>query len=201
VRYRGYRDEDEAAVYRICLMTAADGKDASGLYQDAMLPGHVYVGPYLALERPLVTLLDDETEGVVGYCVGALDTLDFAGRCEREWWPPLRERYPVPPGLPWEELTPDQRVAGTIHRGTPVLRERVADYPSHLHINLLPKAQGGGHGRELIEGLLEKLAGAGSTGVHLGVSRTNAPAIGFYRRLGFTDLGQDDLGLFLGRRL
>ena len=52
----------------------------------------------------------------------------------------------------------------------------VARYPSHLHIDLLPRGQGQGHGRLLIESLLDLLRAGGSGGVHLGVSPTNLRA-------------------------
>ena len=77
----------------------------------------------------------------------------------------------------------------------------VAAYPSHLHVDLLPAAQGGGDGRRLLETLFDALRAAGSTGVHLGVARDNARAVGFYRHLGFTELDGDDGGLTLGLRL
>src|SRR6185312_3341971 len=66
-----------------------------------------------------------------------------------------------------------------------------ADYPAHLHINVLPEAQSGGWGRRLIEAELAALRKAGVRGVHLGVSPTNLRAQGFYRHVGFTDISRD----------
>src|SRR3546814_4018351 len=62
------------------------------------------------------------------------------------------------------------------------------DYPSHLHINLLPRLQGRGVGRRLIERWLRLAAAAGSIGVHLGVNAANQRASGFYRALGFAGI-------------
>jgi ribosomal protein S18 acetylase RimI-like enzyme len=75
----------------------------------------------------------------------------------------------------------------------------VGGHPSHLHIDLLPTWQGAGWGRRLIEALLERLAGAGSPGVHLSVSLRNPRAVAFYRHLGFTELHLAGDTLFLGR--
>ena len=61
-------------------------------------------------------------------------------------------------------------------------------YPSHLHIDLLERAQGRGYGRRMMEQVMESLRQRGSPGAHLGVSMMNTPAFGFYQRLGFREL-------------
>ena len=61
-------------------------------------------------------------------------------------------------------------------------------YPSHLHIDLLPRAQGRGLGRRMLEEVMDTLARRGSPGAHLGVSTLNRRALGFYQRLGFREL-------------
>ena len=171
------------------------------------LLGDVYVGPYLAFEPELARVLDDgsrddgsgdDGSGVGGYVLGALDTRAFEARCEREWWPRLRALHPlgsVPPG------SADARMVELIHDPPLAPDSVVRDHPSHLHIDLLPRWQGGGWGRRLMEGLFERLVAAGSPGVHLGVGTDNVRAIGFYRRLGFTELEAAPGALFLGRRL
>ena len=76
----------------------------------------------------------------------------------------------------------------------------MAGYPAHLHIDLLPRAQGQGHGRRLMTAMFDRLTAAGASGVHLGVRRTNTRAIAFYEKLGFTPT-PDDLGILMTRRL
>ena len=61
-------------------------------------------------------------------------------------------------------------------------------YPAHLHIDLLPPFQGGGHGRALMETFYAAAARAGAPGVHLTVMAANTRALGFYRHLGFRRL-------------
>jgi ribosomal protein S18 acetylase RimI-like enzyme len=198
---RPYRPSDRAALYRICLRTGDNGDDATGRYTDPRLLGHVYVGPYLALAPRLAFVLDPGDGEPVGYALGARDTVEFAARCEASWWPPLRRRYPDPAGVPAAERTPDQRLAALIHhppRAPAALTDR---YPSHLHVDLLPVAQGRGHGRALLERLLAALAEAGSTGVHLGVAAANRRAIGFYRRLGFAEVERSPGGLTMAMPL
>src|SRR5690606_1414011 len=154
-KIRGYRPADAPALYHICLRTGDRGGDATGLYADPYLLGHVYVGPYLALAPRFAFVLD--AGGPVGYALGVPDTAELARACERSWWPPLRRRYPDPARVPGHRRTPDQQVAMLIHRPPVPDPAVLALYPAHLHIDLLPVAQGQGYGRALMERLLAEL--------------------------------------------
>ena len=83
--------------------------------------------------------------------------------------------------------------------------EPYAVYPSHLHIDLLERAQGRGYGRRMIEQVMEMLMRRGSPGAHLGVSVPNTKALGFYHKLGFQELirvGEGNDGcIYLGKIL
>ena len=46
----------------------------------------------------------------------------------------------------------------------------LAEYPAHLHIDLLPEWQGKGWGRGLMEAFLRGVHAAGAARVHLGVA-------------------------------
>ncbi len=183
---RQFRPGDEAAVYDICLRTGASGRDATHLYADPALLGHVYAGPYLKL-CPGFAFVVDEGE-VLGYILGAPDTREFEARCEAEWWPPLRDRYPDPA----DPKTPDEHKMHAIHHFQPAPAEIVGDYPSHLHIDLLPQTQGKGYGRRLMDLLCARLREAGSPGLHLGVDPANTRAVGFYRALGFASVIENE---------
>jgi len=78
-------------------------------------------------------------------------------------------------------------------------------YPSHLHIDLLPRAQRRGYGRRMLEQVMDKLRRRGSPGAHLGVSALNTPALGFYLRLGFRELiragSGDERCIYMGKGL
>lgn len=174
---------DRDALYDICVRTGASGADATGLYRYPDLLGDVFVGPYLQLEPDLAFVVDGAA-GPEGYVLGALDTKRFDERCEQQWWPARRQAYAGALDgasesdawlLRWIESPP----------ATPAF---AADYPSHLHIDLLPTLQRGGWGRRLIQTQCDALRARGSHGVHLGVSADNANAIGFYRHLGFVDV-------------
>ena len=83
--------------------------------------------------------------------------------------------------------------------------EPYADYPSHLHIDLLVRAQHRGYGRRMMEQVMDKLCQRGSPGAHLGVSMVNTPAFGFYQRLGFHELlrvgSGNDGCIYMGKSL
>jgi ribosomal protein S18 acetylase RimI-like enzyme len=80
-------------------------------------------------------------------------------------------------------------------------RENDPRHPAHLHIDLLPQAQGQGNGRRMIEALLAKLRALGVPGVHLGVGARNSGAIAFYERVGFTRLKEWTWGFTYGMQL
>jgi ribosomal protein S18 acetylase RimI-like enzyme len=194
---RPYRHDDLDALYRVCLETGDAGADATALHDDPTLLGHVYAAPYALFEPTLAFVLEDD-QGVAGYVLGALDTAAFEARLELEWWPPLRARYPRPPtGTPNDAFLVE--LIHAPHRRDPAL---LATHPSHLHIDVVARGQGAGHGRRLMTTLLDALRAARSPGVHLGVSTRNTRAVGFYGHLGFEELRADPwivtFGLALG---
>ncbi len=197
-RMRPATVHDLPGVYRVCLLTGLSGGDASGDHADPDLLGHVYVGPYVMFPDAVALVITDE-QGVAGYCVGVPDTTAFEQWCEREWWPPLREQHPLPFGptasrasAPARPSTPaDAALVRRLHHPATTDPGVSTAYPAHLHIDLLPRLQGQGWGRRLMYRLLERLAVAGATGVHLVVASENAGAHHFYERLGFTEIGRD----------
>ncbi|MCX5495999.1 GNAT family N-acetyltransferase [Kaistia dalseonensis] len=176
---------DLPAVYSICLKTANSGLDGTDIEDDPDAPGHLYVGPYVALEPEHAVVLDGAS-GVVGYAVGALDTVSFYHRMERDWLPVLRGRirHPGTDEALWQG---SDRRRSQIHQRRTAPAALLERYPSHVHINLLSEARGGGWGRMALETVMQRLEDAGSPGVHLGVGRTNEKAQAFYRALGLQE--------------
>lgn len=193
-----YRPEDREQLYEICLRTGDSGSDATGRYRDGELLGHVYLGAYLALEPEHARVLRDADGKAQGYCVGTADTARFEERCEAEWWPALRERYPRPRP---EDDSPDAALIRKIHEPAGTATEVLEDFPAHLHIDLLPVAQGGGNGKRLLHAVLDGLHAAGAPGVHLGVGGRNARAIGFYEHVGLRTVVHHPWGLTMGAAL
>ena len=185
---RPYRPGDLGALYQICLLTGDDGKDATSLFHDPWLLGHIFAAPY-GLFEPSLAFVAEDGQGVGGYILGALDTQAFGEQLERKWWPALRARYPdPPPGLPAERWTRDQQMTHMIHHPWPIPAGLAERYPSHMHIDLLPRLQANGYGRQLISTLTAALRDQRSRGVHLHVPHGNRRAAGFYRHIGFSEL-------------
>lgn len=194
---RPYRESDLDDLYRICLQTGDGGQDATSMLADPRMMGEVFAAPYALFEPSLAFVAGDEA-GMDGYIVGALDSRAFAERLEARWWPALRERYPAPPSaLEPDQWTLEQRVARFVHVPLTVPDELAGDYPSHLHVNLVPRLQSQGLGQQLVGTLIRALRERGSAGLHLFVWPANQRAAGFYRHLGFREISAGDAFLFV----
>lgn len=187
IEIRPFRAGDLDTIYDICLKTGDAGADATALYRDPRLLGHVYAGPYGALASESAFLAQD-ADGAGGYVFGPADTRAFEERLEAQWWPALRERYPDPPA----PATPDERMQHLIHHPPRMARRIVDAYPAHLHIDLLPRLQGQGLGRRMIDTWLGRVAEMGARGAHLSVGGRNARAVRFYRAYGFHEVERFD---------
>lgn len=198
------RPEDQPGAYHVCMKTGNFGKDGEPFYrEDPDALGRIFVGPYLAYEPEFSLILEDEN-GVCGYALGALDSRRFYHRYETEWRPALCAQFPAPTGDP-AKWTRVQNVHQWYHQPDYFTPEPYANFPSHLHIDLLEHAQGRGFGRRMLEQVMNKLRERGSPGAHLGVSLLNTTAFGFYERLGFRELirvGEGSDGcVYMGRSL
>ncbi|QAY71012.1 GNAT family N-acetyltransferase [Xylanimonas protaetiae] len=205
---RRYTPTDRDAVREVCIRTGAAGGDARGRYSDDSLMPDVYALPYVDLEPTtafVVVRTDDVPvppddavlrvpDGVlVGYVIAAPDTVAFVDRWPREWTPGFLERHPAPAPAP-ESGGPGYTEAALWRDGVHPERmlspgaEVLTAYPAHLHIDLLPRAQGQGWGRRLVARLCAELADRGVPGVHLSYDAANTDARAFYDRLGFVEL-------------
>ncbi|WP_435299203.1 hypothetical protein [Timonella sp. A28] len=131
-------------LYDICLLTGDAGQDASALYSEPRLLGDLYLGAYLKLYPQFSFALVDDTDTPVGYATGAPDSLKFDQELEESWWPPLREKYS---NASFPEGSGDARLVGKLMNWGASDAEIAKDYPAHLHIDILPHAQGGGRGK------------------------------------------------------
>lgn len=201
---REYRAGDEPGAYHVCLKTGDSGADGEPFYrEDPDALARVYVGPYLAYCPDLALILEDAT-GICGYALAAADSRAYYQRYLREWQPDLCRRFPAPQGDPsrWSRV---QQIHHLYHHPDVYCPEPYDVYPAHLHIDLLPRAQGRGLGRTMIGELLGRLQRRGVPGVHLGTSTRNPRAHQFYLRLGFQELLRTgdpaDGTIYMGLRL
>lgn len=130
---RPYRSEDKELLYRTCLETGDNGGDASNIYanypnllgdryacsllehyEDDLTtspspsipppPSLRFVGPYVELCREFSFVLED-SQGVCGYVLAALDSELFYRRFKEEWLPKILPLYPTP--LPGSKPSPE----------------------------------------------------------------------------------------------
>ena len=190
---RQYFPRDYEEILDICLRTGKSGKDAGGLFSRPELLGEYYAAPYVVKEPELcfVAAINDKP---VGYILGTKDSQEFSEWCERNWFPELRKKY----RLDDEYASPfEKRIVELIHAGY-FPKEELAGYPAHLHIDILPVAQGKGVGRRMMNAFLDKLKEMNVPAVHLEVGKKNLNAIEFYKRLGFEIIHEYEYSIAFG---
>jgi GNAT superfamily N-acetyltransferase len=199
---RPFRSADLEALYAISLATGHEGRDASHLYADGRLMGHIYSAPYALLE-PRLTLVVEDGEGVAGFVVGTPDTEKWHERLETEWWPKLRREYVDPSAIPSNQRSADQRRAFTIHRPERHPKPVVEAYPAHVHLNLSARIQGRGAGTWLFSEWMARASRQGVKAIHVGINGANVRAVRFWSRQGFDHLqlpnGCSSRSVWMGR--
>ena len=191
---RSYKSADTSAVYEICLKTGNSGQDATHLFSDPLVLGHIYVGPYMEFEPQSVFILEDD-QGPCGYIMGVLDSQTYYQWMHSEWLPKIRVNYKKPTGNPdtWDETA---KIRDLLFH--PVSQRLFPDFPSHLHIDLLSRAQGKGQGKLMMDRFIDYLRYNKISGVHLELSSKNDRAFNFYRKYGMQELDRDNESIIMG---
>jgi GNAT superfamily N-acetyltransferase len=188
---RPYQPPDREAVRRICRITAYGGEARRlpdpELFADLMTR---YFTDLTDLEPGAlwVAVRDGRVEG---YLAGSLDP----GRWRRGMAlrvVPLavarslaRGRWLRPPFLRLVALLPRFLAAGGLGRGPDL-----SAYPVHLHVNLLPSAQGRAVGTRLLERCLAEASRRGLAGAHATVLESNVAGRRFFEQRGFRALAR-----------
>lgn len=193
---RPYRAADRSAMFDICVRTADKGADATGLFSDDELWGLLFAVPYVERHPDLCWIVEADDGRAIGYIVATDDTDAFEQWFHDEWWPQFSERFPRPEKADSAEA---EMIEYGYRRG-PGQNPNTAQYPAHLHIDLLPETQGQGLGRRLIETLFGELRQRGVPGLHLGMNPENTGAAAFYERLGMHRLPTGEGSRSYGQR-
>ena len=180
---RPYRASDAQQLAAVCVRTAAAGQDATGLYSSDELMPDIFATPYVEFAPEWAFVVDDG-ERMVGYILCAPDTRRFVDWYREVWLPRFAEKYVHvdPP------VSADEHIRHLGFWPERMLVPEIDAYPAHLHIDLLPEAQGRGMGRALIDTLVTTLRAAGVSGLHLTMDPANTSARAFYDTLGFEPL-------------
>ena len=193
---RPYHPSDLTSLYKICLLTANSGKDATALFNDPDLIGHLYLAPYVLFE-PEICFVITNNEKPCGYIIGTKNSQKFHSKCEKDWFPILRKRYPIAEA---SDESFDLRIIKKLHEGHKVKNELLG-YPAHLHINLLPETQGQGVGRKIMDAFINKLKELNVPSLHLEVGKKNPGAIKYYEKMGFTIIKEYEHSIAFGMKL
>jgi len=191
---RSYKSADTSAVYEICLKTGNSGQDATHLFSDPLVLGHIYVGPYMEFEPQSVFILEDD-QGPCGYIMGVLDSQTYYQWMHSEWLPKIRVDYKKPTGDPdtWNKT---EKITNLLFQ--PESQRLFPDFPAHLHIDLLSRAQGKGQGKLMMDRFIDYLRYNKISGVHLELSSKNDRAFNFYRKYGMQELDRNNESIFMG---
>jgi ribosomal protein S18 acetylase RimI-like enzyme len=193
---------DHPALATICLRTGDAGNDATGREDAPDLLGLIYTIPYQVLEPDLAFIVDGPG-GASGYLLGAADTRAFNARLAAQWYPDL-QRHVADPGPDRSRWNGSDWARHQIHHPDFSVRQALAAYPSHGHIDLLPQARGKGIGRRAMAFLEQRLAARGSSGLCLEVMPRNHDAVKFYKAIGFEVLQNAELPkdcIYVAKRL
>ena len=91
--------EDSFSLSRICLLTANAGQSAESQHSVIEMPGLIYAEPYVHMPHTagfvLASSPSPEEERLLGYVLFAYDTRKFEDTMEKDWFPRLREKYPI----------------------------------------------------------------------------------------------------------
>ena len=179
---RDYQHGDEPKLREVCVRTGKSGQDASDWIPGDLLPD-IYLSPYTHYAPDLVNVVDNGSRAC-GYAIAANNTEAFVAWYREHWLPLFRVLHPL---VDNPATAPDRLTIAGYHPENFLGPDQEA-FPAHMHIDLLPSAQGHGLGRQLIGRVLERLRERGVPGVQLGVGQSNMHARGFYAHLGFHPL-------------
>jgi ribosomal protein S18 acetylase RimI-like enzyme len=196
IQIRPYQASDESAIQEITYRTGYKGEDLTGrgYCRDTRLWFMLFIGYYTRYEpEHCFVAVDSENGQAVGFICGTPDTLKQEAQF-RQWMVPrigLRLlgytswRYPRCFLNVW-------RMVRDYARGTEEASKDpiIAQYPAHLHINLLPAYQSQGAGSQLMRRFEEHMRDLNVRGLHLGTTNKNLKAVPFYRKMGF-EIAQD----------
>ncbi|XP_038065736.1 protein O-GlcNAcase-like isoform X2 [Patiria miniata] len=199
---RPFLPADEDAVYRVCLLTCADGGDGSGLYPDhPQLIGDRLAGTFLTFSREYCFVLCDRDD-IVGYALAAFNAKNFNKQVQVAWLEEMKRKYPKPSET--KKPTQAQKTILSFHEDpVPLTESLFSRFPSQLRLDVLPCVEDTGVVKNMLACVLSALKTSGSHGAFVEVSTANKGHTEFYNKLGFVDVsdsgGNPDEVAILGR--
>ena len=182
VSVRKYEEKDFDGVRYACLHS--ESEEMSESLSEFVL--HTFCDYYIEKEPQNCFVLDDDGKAV-GYTICAEDYDSYKAIFDREY-------------LPLTKHLGEARYQWALE--STILQEKYkADYPAHLHIDILPEYQRQGWGGKLINALFEHLRQKGIKGVMLTAGTGNETANNFYKKYGFEHLETLGTDIAFGMKL
>ena len=155
----------------------------------------MYESRKLKIDASSETLILEDDQGPCGYIMGVLDSQTYYQWMHSEWLPKIRVDYKKPTGDPdtWDET---EKITNLLFH--PVSQRLLPDYPAHLHIDLLSRAQGKGQGKLMMDRFTDYLRYNKILGLHLELSSNNKRAFNFYSKYGMDELDRDNESIIMG---
>ena len=166
ISIRKYESKDFDDVRFVCLNS--DGGEISEAMCECVL--HTFCDYYIEKEPENCFVLDDDGKAV-GYIICTQDYDNYKEIFDREYLP-LNEHL-------------EETLYNWAKNATFLQNKHKADYPAHLHIDLLPAYHRQGWGGKLLETLFKHLRNKGIKGVMLTTGTENINANNFYKKYGF----------------
>lgn len=182
VSIRPYRPSDRRQVREICYLTGYMGEPVDWFWRDLDSFANIW-SAYYTDQEPESLFVAIRSGRVVGYLFGCIDTARSPSLAS------TLTRQVICRFLFFRRGTAGffRRSIRDVLRGTAFPPGELDDarWPSHLHINLLPKARGAGAGAALMHAWFGRLATMDSPGCHLATLAENKDALSFFERMGF----------------
>lgn len=182
VKVRKFEEKDFDRVRFACL-NSEGGRMPADLCAFIL---HTFCDYYIENEPENCFVLDDDGKAV-GYVICA-ENYDAYKKIFDEKYLPLTEKF-GDGRYEWARTSTD------LHQ------MYKADYPAHLHIDILPEYQRQGWGGKLINALFEHLKSKNIKGVMLTTGKTNETACNFYKKHGFELVGTSGDDAAFGMKL
>ncbi|MEA4962352.1 GNAT family N-acetyltransferase [Lutispora sp.] len=212
IEIRRYSSRDKKRIIDICYKTGYMGEDLTplNLFNDRNLFAQLFCLYYLRYEADncFVAALNDEA---VGYIIGATNTkrqrICFALLAAAPIL--LRSLFYTS----WKYPESFKAFMHFVSNGdlSSEPEKLNANYPAHLHINILPEYQHLGIGSSLLKAFEKEMAKKNIRGIHLKTSNKNGKAIPFYIKNGYSIIYEkeervwkgvnDYKGLIFGKKL
>lgn len=181
---RPYNENDKEDVRFVCLNSEGPCKLSKRGRNFALA---VYCDYYIDNEPENCFVAVDENDKAIGYVICAEDFDNFKEVYINEYYPKIGK---------WE-----YRRRRSALRAIASQEKYKADYPAHLHIDILPEYQHMGSGRKLMDALCDNLHKKEIKGVMFTVWHKNYNAIKFYEKYGFELIETKETSLVYGLKL